>query len=44
LRGSTPHHKEGLEVADEVLVVAALLRGRKAELLVEFDGLGHFPT
>lgn len=30
-----------LELADQVLVVPALLQRREAELLVEFDRLGH---
>jgi hypothetical protein len=30
-----------LEIADQVLVVTALLQRRKAELLVQFDGFGH---
>src|SRR5262245_28393637 len=35
------HAGIGLEVADQLLVVAALLEGRVAELGVELDGLGH---
>src|SRR5258708_17464502 len=30
-----------LEIANQVLVVAALLQSGKAELLIEFHGLGH---
>src|SRR5712692_9195026 len=35
------HARVGLEVADQLLVLAALLERRVAELGVQLDGLGH---
>src|SRR5256885_5036593 len=35
------HARVGLEVADQLLVLAAFLERRVAELGIELDGLGH---